>query len=193
LEFVYDHVDVLLHRSDFRLLTTDTDSIYMALASADFDDLIRPECRDMYVKQLYGHHSTPADQIQPGQNVSFSPRRCCEVHRLLDLKTPLFFKMEFSGKALCCLTSKTYIGKGEQEDQLKITCKGIDKKKLDNAWKRYMTVLKTHVPDGVENISFRVFLNKMYTYRQRRLGLSAIYMKMIVGPDGFSTSPLNLR
>jgi G:T-mismatch repair DNA endonuclease (very short patch repair protein) len=194
LEFVYDHVDVLLNRCDFRLLTTDTDSIYLALASSDFDKLVRPESRDLYRRQLYEHHFTAPDRIQPGKNVSFFPRRCCEPHRALDLKTPLFFKMEFSGKALCCLNSKTYVGRGADGEELKISCKGLQKRKLvDNVWRRYMNVLKTNRPDGTENISFRSFLNVVYTYRQKRLGLSAIYTKMIVGSDGISTSPLNLQ
>ncbi len=52
-----------------------------------------------------------------------------------------------------------------------------------------MNVLETGKKDGVENIGFRVYDGKVYTYRQDRRGLTQPYWKSILKQDGISTEP----
>ena len=88
--------------------------------------------------------------------------------------------------------AKTNVGRGEIAADDKITSKGLQKRRLNNAYDRYKKVLLTGRPDGVVNLTFRYLGNKMVTYRQKRLGLKSIYMKRIILPDLVSTMPLCL-
>ena len=48
LEFYDDFVDKFCDRSDFEVIQMDTDSLYMALSSDDFDEIVRPELKELY-------------------------------------------------------------------------------------------------------------------------------------------------
>jgi hypothetical protein len=193
LSFVFDYLDTIISRKHLRILCTDTDSIYVSLSSENLDDLILPSAAEMYRSQLYDHHDTAVEDIYPMRNVGFLPRLCCREHRLLDEKTPLFFKTEFSGKRFVGLSSKTFVAKGGDCDGvLKVSCKGLQKRRLHDAWERFLNVLRTHRVDGVENVSFRIFQNRLFTFRQWKSGLTPLYLKAIVHPDGVSTRPLDM-
>ena len=43
LEFYYDFLDYYLHREDFEVLKTDTDSYYLGITAENVEDLIKPE------------------------------------------------------------------------------------------------------------------------------------------------------
>ena len=51
LEFYYDFLDKFCDRRDFELIQMDTDSFYMALSAEDFDDIIKPEMKDLYKEE----------------------------------------------------------------------------------------------------------------------------------------------
>ena len=74
-----------------------------------------------------------------------------------------------------------------------ITSKGLQKKRFTNAWNTYMKVL-AHPREraGVTNIGFRNFKTKIYTYRQKRLGLRHVYFKRVLDQSGIDTHPLNI-
>ena len=58
LEFYYDFLDKFCDRRDFELIQMDTDSFYMALSADDFDDIIKPEMKELYKekkKELAGN------------------------------------------------------------------------------------------------------------------------------------------
>ncbi len=192
LKFVYEYLDVLVSRKHLRILCTDTDSIYVSLSSENFDELILPSAAEMYRAQCYDHHDTAPEDILPMKNVGFFPRLCCAAHRQLDEKTPLFFKTEFTGKRFVGLSSKTFVAKGSGES-VKLSCKGLQKRHLHDAWERYSAVLRTGKVDGVTNLSFRVFQNRVFSYRQERMGLTPLYLKAIVQNDGISTRPLAIQ
>jgi len=190
--FVHDFLLRMVSREHIRLCVTDTDSLYFATSSANLEDIVLPQYRQLFHQQLYGHHDTPQDEIRPLTNVGFFPRQCCQKHRDLDMLTPGLFKSEVeNATSICALSSKTYVVKGP--NLIKVTSKGLQKSRLHNAWERYLAVLTGRRVDGVENMSFRVFLDKVYTFRQKRLGLSAIYQKAVVLSDGVTTKPLNIR
>ena len=48
LEFYYDFVDKFCDRRDFEAIQMDTDSLYMALSAEDFDEIIRPDLKELY-------------------------------------------------------------------------------------------------------------------------------------------------
>ena len=48
LEFYYDFLDKFCDRRDFELIQMDTDSFYMALSANDFDEIIKPEMKELY-------------------------------------------------------------------------------------------------------------------------------------------------
>ena len=56
-------------------------------------------------------------------------------------------------------------------------------------WKRYEMALEGH-KDTATNRGFRRHQGAMYTYEQRKLGLSAYYDKHWVLPDGIYTEPI---
>ena len=51
LEFYYDFLDKFCDRRDFELIQMDTDSFYMALSANDFDEIIKPEMKELYKKK----------------------------------------------------------------------------------------------------------------------------------------------
>ena len=51
LEFYYDFLDKFCDRRDFELIQMDTDSFYVALSANDFDDIIRPELKELYKEE----------------------------------------------------------------------------------------------------------------------------------------------
>ena len=51
LEFYYDFLDKFCDRRDFDLIQMDTDSFYMALSANDFDEIIKPEMKELYKEE----------------------------------------------------------------------------------------------------------------------------------------------
>ena len=191
LRFVYDFLDVLVARCHLRILATDTDSIISSLAASDIDDVIKEERREWYHKQLYDCHDVTTAEISHLVNVGYFPRRCCSEHARADSKFPLFFKVENHAEAYCGLNAKTYCLRGKG-DIVKFSSKGLQKSRMTTPWDKYTSVLRTGIKDGVENISFRVFQNRVFTFKQKRLGLTKKYWKAQVLSDGISTTPLTL-
>ena len=48
LEFYYDFVDKFCDIRDFEVIQMDTDSLYMTLSAKDFDDIIKPDLKELY-------------------------------------------------------------------------------------------------------------------------------------------------
>ncbi len=191
LSFVYDFLDVLVARCHLRILATDTDSVICSLAATTIDDVIKEESKEWYHKQLYGCHDIATEQISHLTNVGYFGRKCCVAHERADSKFPLYFKVENTAHAFCGLNAKTYCLRGEDK-KVKFSCKGLQRNKMTRAWERYTAVLKTGIKDGVENISFRAFQGRVFSFKQKRLGLSKKYWKMRVLDDSISTEPLQL-
>ena len=110
LEFYYDFLDKFCDRRDFELIQMDTDSFYMALSSDDFDDIIKPEMKELYKEEKTKWLVTD----------EYSKR------------VPGLFKPEFKGKRMIALTSKCYFADNgdskagaSQESIPKFSCKGV--------------------------------------------------------------------
>ena len=168
LEFYYDFLDKFCDRRDFELIQMDTDSFYMALSTNDFDDIIKPEMKELYKEEKKNWLVTD----------EYSKR------------VPGLFKAEFHGKRMIALTSKCYFAdSGKDEGVKKFSCKGVSRRQNKMNWERYRKALfGSH--DKARNIGFRKRDNHIVTYEQSKLGLSAYYDKRIVHEDGIHTSCL---
>ena len=168
LEFYYDFLDKFCDRRDFELIQMDTDSFYMALSVNDFDDIIKPEMKELYKEEKKNWLVTD----------EYSKR------------VPGLFKPEFKGKRMIALTSKCYYAdSGRAEGVKKFSCKGVSRRQNEMSWERYKNALFGSL-DKARNIGFRKRDNHIVTYEQSKLGLSAYYDKRIVHEDGIHTSCL---
>ena len=170
LEFYYDFLDKFCDRRDFELIQMDTDSFYMALSANDFDDIIKPEMKELYKEEKKNWLVTD----------EYSKR------------VPGLFKAEFQGKRMIALTSKCYYadsGGDRDEGIKKFSCKGVSRRQNEMNWERYRKALFGSL-DKARNIGFRKRDNHIVTYEQSKLGLSAYYDKRIVHEDGIHTSCL---
>ena len=168
LEFYYDFLDKFCGRRDFELIQMDTDSFYMALSAEDFDDIIKPEMKELYKEEKKNWLVTD----------EYSKR------------VPGLFKPEFRGKRMIALTSKCYYAdSGRDEGVKKFSCKGVSRRHNEMNWERYRKALFGSL-DKARNIGFRKRDNHIVTYEQSKLGLSAYYDKRIVHEDGIHTSCL---
>ena len=166
LEFYYDFLDKFCDRRDFELIQMDTDSFYMALSTNDFDDIIKPEMKELYKEEKKNWLVTD----------EYSKR------------VPGLFKAEFQGKRMIALTSKCHFAdSGKDEGVKKFSCKGVSRRQNKMNWERYRKALFGSL-DKARNIGFRKRDNHIVTYEQSKLGLSAYYDKRIVHEDGIHTS-----
>ena len=167
LEFYYDFLDKFCDRRDFELIQMDTDSFYMALSANDFDEIIKPEMKELYQEEKKNWLVTD----------EYSKR------------VPGLFKAEFQGKRMIALTSKCYYADSGGEGVKKFSCKGVSRRQNKMNWERYKNALFGSL-DKARNIGFRKRDNHIVTYEQSKLGLSAYYDKRIVHEDGIHTSCL---
>ena len=175
VEFYYDFLDKFCDRRDFELIQMDTDSFYMALSANDFDDIIKPEMKELY---------------------SEAEKKNWLVTDEYSKRVPGLFKAEFQGKRMIALTSKCYFadsGAGAShnggEGVKKSSSKGVSRRQNEMNWERYRKALFGSL-DKATNIGFRKRDNPIVTYEQSKLGLSAYYDKRIVHEDGIHTSCL---
>ena len=191
LEFYYDFLDKFCDRRNFELIQMDTDSFYMALSANDFDEIIKPEMKELYF----------GDGAQLG---SEAEKKNWLVTDEYSKRVPGLFKAEFQGKRMIALTSKCYFADsggdresgeaagaklGGDEGIKKFSCKGVSRRQNKMNWERYKNALFGSL-DKARNIGFRKRDNHIVTYEQSKLGLSAYYDKRIVHEDGIHTSCL---
>ena len=167
LEFYYDFVDKFCDRRDFEVIQMDTDSLYMALSAKDFDDIIKPDLKELYKDE------------KPNWLVTDEYSK----------RVPGLFKPEFKGKRMIALTSKCYFADNGEESIPKFSCKGVSRRQNKMSWERYKNALFGAL-DKVINIGFRKKENHIVTYEQTKLGLSAYYDKRVVHENGIHTSGL---
>ena len=172
LEFYFDFLDKFCDRRDFELIQMDTDSFYMALSANDFDDIIKPEMKELY---------------------SEAEKKNWLVTDEYSKRVPGLFKAEFQGKRMIALTRKCYFADSGAdnggEGVKKFSCKGVSRRQNKMNWDRYKNALFGSL-DKARNIGFRKRDNHIVTYEQSKLGLSAYYDKRIVHEDGIHTSCL---
>ena len=80
----------------------------------------------------------------------------------------------------------------DEKEKPKYSCKGIQKATNNITCKRFEDVLLKGVADNANNCGFRYLNGTMKTYEQNKIGLSGAYCKRIVGPNGRTTTPLEI-
>ena len=97
--------------------------------------------------------------------------------------------LEYDGDNQICLASKSYFCKGETNKQV---CKEVSIAQNPLTFDQYVHVLETGEPLLVENRRFRSKKHKIFSYIQKKRGLSNFYSKRKVLSDGVHTVPLDL-
>ena len=167
LQFYYEFLDFYLDRRDFELIQMDTDSMYFALSRERLEDAIRPGYETQFEEEK---------------------KRWLAWNKWSN-REPGLFKLEKEGTHAIALCSKCYHIKDQATGQAKVSSKGVNKRQNEMRLKRFERALAGD-RDVVVNRGFRMRDGSMYTYEQRKLGLSAYYDKRWVLPDGIHTEPL---
>ena len=173
LEFYYDCVDKYLSHEDFIYSEMDTDSAYMAISGDSFKELIKPELREEFEKDKHNWLVTP---LAP------------QGKHTLGL-----FKVEFKGKKIISLCSKSYCKEKFVSDstpgQVKFSMKGVNKKQFKNPMPHYEHVLSTKEIFRACNSSIQAKDQSMATYKQFNNALIYFHPKLKVLEDRCSTIP----
>ena len=169
LQFYYEFLDYYLDRRDFELIQMDTDSMFFALSHDKFEDAIKPDYRDQFEED----------------------KKLWLAWDKWSNREPGLFKLEKQGTRAIALCSKCYV-EDETGGQAKMSSKGVNKRQNELRWERYERALEGS-RDMATNRGFRTDNGAMYTYEQRKLGLSAYYDKRWVLEDGIHTEPLELH
>ena len=170
LQFYYDFLDYFLDRRDYELIHMDTDSMYFTLSYKTLEEAVKPELREQFEREKKNWLSWN----------KWSSRE------------PGLFKLESEGTRAIALCSKCYFVEDEQSGKAKMSSKGMSKAQNELLWKRYEMALEGH-KDMATNRGFRMKDGAMYTYEQRKLGMSAYYDKRWVLPDGIHTEPIEFH
>ena len=198
LRFYYDFLTKYINRRDFQLCEMDTDSLYFALSSTNFDELIIPDKREAYYSERHlwlpsescddPHHRSQYVKAMTF-NLPWFPLPCCIERQKFDKRTPGLFKIEWEGDEMTSLNSKCYIGCG---DANKTSCKGVIQKQNLLDVDCFNTVLDTKETHHVVNTGFKVTNHHIVTYKQKKRGLNYQYIKRKICEDGVSTLPLEI-
>ena len=167
LQFYYEFLDFYLDRRDFELIQMDTDSMYFALSRERLEDAIRPGYETQFEEEK---------------------KRWLAWDKWSN-REPVLFKLEKEATSGIALCSKCYHMEDQATGKAKVSSKGVNKRQNEMRRERFERALAGD-RDVVVNRGFRMRDGSMYTYEQRKLGLSAYYDKRWVLPDGIHTEPL---
>ena len=167
LQFYYEFLDFYLDRRDFELIQMDTDSMYFALSRERLEDAIRPGYETQFEEEK---------------------KRWLAWNKWSN-REPGLFKLEKEATSGIALCSKCYHMEDQATGKAKVSSKGVNKRQNEMRRERFERALAGD-RDVVVNRGFRMRNGLMYTYEQRKLGLSAYYDKRWVLPDGIHTEPL---
>ena len=199
LQWQYDFMQKYVPPRMYELSEMDTDSSYFAIAKSTLEECIPDELKLNFYTEYDQWFPALACQAHKVDFVKarlggalWVPAECCTQFQAYDKRTPGKFKFEFVGDGIVALCSKTYICWGEKES--KISCKGLQKKRNLERLTRdnYLEVLKTQQAGWGVNKGFRPQGGSVFSYNQKRLGLSYMYCKRLVHADGVSTDPLDV-
>ena len=167
LQFYYEFLAFYLDRRDFELIQMDTDSMYFALSRDRLEDAIRPGYETQFEEEK---------------------KRWLAWNKWSN-REPGLFKLEKEATSGIALCSKCYHMEDQATGKAKVSSKGVNKRQNEMRRERFERALAGE-RDVVVNRGFRMRDGTMYTYEQRKLGLSAYYDKRWVLPDGIHTEPL---
>ena len=130
LELYYNFFTRFCDVNEFEEQEKDTDSLYLALAAKKLEDCTRPEMR-MEAQRLRSNHCV--DSFTADAVANFFRRTFRVKHKQHDKREPGLFKEEFSCTERLCLCTKTYCCKDVTSNKLKFSCKGLNKRVLEQS------------------------------------------------------------
>ena len=154
LEF-YDLMDRYLDPRKWCPLYTDTDSLYISVAGQNIHELVKTDLVEEFYNDVYANwfpseccdeHHSDFVQAMTSHRLWVRPR-CCEERFQWDKRTPGLFKVEWQGKGMVSLCSKTYYCTGPDED--KLSSKGLQKSRNKLSYDQYKEVLFTSQTSGL--------------------------------------------
>jgi hypothetical protein len=98
LEFYYDCLDVYSDRSRFKLIEVDTDSYYFGMSGPTIESIVKANMEFVYHREV-AHSCTVASATLS----RWFPRSCCATHAKFYSRTPLLWKLEWSGHEMIAL------------------------------------------------------------------------------------------
>ena len=167
LQFYYEFLDFYFDRQDFELIQMDTESMYFAFSREKLEEAVRP-----------------------GYEVQFEEdkKRWLAWDKWSN-REPGLFKLEKEATSGIALCSKCFYMEDQATGQAKVSSKGVNKRQNEMRAERFERALDGS-RDMATNWGFRMHNGAMYTYEQRKLGLSAYYDKRWVLEDGIHTEPI---
>ena len=197
LQFYYDFVARYVDRSLFQYCEMDTDSAYIALAGESIDDLVAPEHREHYFRNMSqwlpaeccDNHKDDYVHTRLAGRTWTATEPCCIARKAYDKRTPGLFKIEWCGDGFIGLCSKTYYCFGSTD---KCTTKGLNKRQNTIDKDTFLSVLTNRRSGSGVNRGFRVRDSSVMTYIQERAALTYFYPKRKVLEDGLTTAQLDL-
>ena len=167
LQFSYEFLDFYFDRRDFELIQMDTDSLYFAFSREKLEDAIKP-----------GYEA----QFEEDKKLWLAWDKWSN-------REPGLFKLEKQATFGIALCSKCYYMEDKATGQAKVSSKGVNKRQNEMRGAQFERALEGS-RDMATNRGFRMHNGAMYTYEQRKLGLSAYYDKRWVLEDGIHTEPI---
>ena len=153
----------------------DTDSMYMAISSDSFEEIIKPDMKNDYLEH----------------KCEWFPRNDTKENAKFDKRTPGLFKVEFEGDGMVALAPKLYYVLGSQGKD-KFSSKGVQKSNEILNYKIFKDVLETNGIMYVDNKGMRYVDNQVVWYTTHKKGLTAKYNKRKVLEDKITTVPLEV-
>ena len=143
LEFYYNFFKKFCDTEKYEKLEMDTDSLYLALLEENLEDINLPEERNEW-EAIRSRDCT--DSFTANATSNFFPRTCCSAHKKHDKREPGLLKEEFTCSEMLCLCSKTYCCYDRKSNKYKFSCKGLNKRTLedcgDGPMSKYRKVLE---------------------------------------------------
>jgi hypothetical protein len=190
LEFYYDCLDVYSHRENFELIEVDTDSYYLGMSGGDLQAIVRPDMMQQYLSHIMANCTDDDEQLAK-KDLGWFPRQCCAKHAKFDSRTPLLWKLEWSGHQMIALCSKTYVTANDVSGNVKYSLKGGNKKTIDPL-PIFERVFRSGDSETTLNRGIRVRDGQLFTYTQEKQAYTYFYCKRRVLDDGNHTTPLDI-
>ena len=107
----------------------DADFLYLALSEKELYNCNREESK---IEWDLLRTKDCKDNFTANATTNFFSRTCCTEHRKHDKREPGLFKEEFRCMEMLCLCSKTYCSYDSKSNKYKFSCKGVNKRTLED-------------------------------------------------------------
>ena len=199
LEFIYQVLVKFIPRDTWNLLSCDTDSAYLSLASHNLPSLVPSHLRasfkkihpDMFVTDYCPRHKDLYfDLFFAGRDKEFIPCDECRDTSLFTKRTLGLYKLEAKGDYFIALCSKCYVLVDSSSHTTKCVAKGVQLSQVRDPFPYYYNALFEGARQTVTNRGFRSHEGHVRSYTVSKYAFSYFYVKRIVQSDGISTTSI---